>query len=193
MTKTFTPLASALALATALAASSAHADATSFDGFYGGLAISSVGLDPNFSASSVSNAVGYELFAGYNHALNSDWVLGGELSFGASGSHNVSGSATVVDLENMVTISARAGYVFDNTMIYGRAGYQTGDLSISTSPTTPDLDGVVFGLGVEHMFTDNISGRFEVSHSVLDLSGGGVPAGAELERTALSIGVAFHF
>lgn len=193
MTKTFTPLASAIALAAALAASSAHADATSFDGFYGGLAISSVGLDPNFSASSISNEVGYELFAGYNHALNSNWVVGGELSYGASGGHNVSGGATIVDLENMMTISARAGYVFDNTMIYGRVGYQTGDLAISTSAVTPDLDGAVFGLGVEHMFTDTMSGRIELSHSVLDLSGTGVPAGAELDRTALSIGVAFHF
>jgi outer membrane immunogenic protein len=193
MTKTFTPLASAIALAAALAASSAHADATSFEGFYGGLSISSVGISPNWTAADIQNSVGYELFGGYNHALNSNWVVGGELSFGASGTHDVSGSATTVDLENMVTISARAGYVFDNTMIYGRLGYQIGEFSISTNPVTPDLEGVIFGLGVEHMFTDTVSGRIELSRSALALSGMGVPPGAEIDRTALSIGIAFHF
>ena len=192
MTKTFTSLSSALALTVALA-SSASADATSFDGFYGGLSLGSVALDPNFSTATVDSAVGYELFFGYNHAINNEWVVGGELSFGTSGEHSVSGSATVVDLENMVTISARAGYVFDNTMIYGRVGYQTGELAISTAPITPDLDGAIFGLGVEHMFTESVSGRVEVTHSVLDLSGGGIPAGSELDRTAVSIGIAFHF
>lgn len=193
MTKTFTPLASALALAAALTASSAHADATSFDGFYGGLAIGSVGFDPNFSAADFDNAIGYELFAGYNHAVNSAWVVGGELSFGASQGHDMSGSPTVVDFEDMITLSARAGYVFDNTMIYGRVGYQTGTLAISTSAVTPDLDGVIFGLGVEHMFTESVSGRIELSRSSLDLSGTGVPLGADLDRTAVSVGVAFHF
>ncbi len=192
MTKKFTPLASAIALSLTLA-TSASADATSFEGFYGGLSIGSVALDPNFTAANIDSAVGYDLFMGYNHALNSDWVVGGELSYGASGDHSVSGSTAIVNLENMMTISARAGYVFDNTMIYGRVGYQTGDLSISTSALTPDLDGAVIGLGVEHMFTDNVSGRLEVTRSVLDLSGTGVPPGTELDRTAVSIGIAFHF
>ncbi len=191
MTKTFTTLSSAIALSLALA-STASADATAFEGFYGGLSLGTVALDPNFSASGVSNALGYEVFAGYNHALNSEWVVGGELSYGASGDHNVSGSPSVVSLENMLTISARAGYVFDNTMIYGRVGYQTGDLAVTTSPADIDLDGAVFGLGLEHMFNENVSGRIEVTHSILDL-GAPAPAGAELDRTAISVGIAFHF
>lgn len=192
MTKPFTPLASALALTIALAGT-AHADATSFAGFYGGISASSVALDPNFSAADIDTDLGFELFAGYNHALSSDWIIGGELGFGSSGGHDVTGGATVVDLENMVTISARAGYVFDNTMIYGRLGYQTGELSVSTSAISPDLDGAIFGLGVEHMFSESVSGRIELTRSVLDLSGSGVPPGADLDRTALSIGIAFHF
>ena len=72
-----------------------------------------------------------------------------ELSFGSSGTHDVTGSAAQIDVDDLLTLSARAGYVFDNTMIYGRVGYQTGELGISTSPVTPDLDGAVFGLGVE--------------------------------------------
>lgn len=191
MTKGLASLTSAIALSVAFA-SSASADALDFDGFYGGLSLGFVELDPNFSASSVDSAFGYDVFLGYNHALNSQWIVGAELSYGASGDHDVSGSATVVNLENMVTLSARAGYVFDQTMVFGRIGYQTGDLSVSTSATTPDLDGAIFGLGVEHMFSESVSGRIELTHSILDLSGG-VPSGFELERTALSIGIAFHF
>lgn len=193
MTKPFTPLASAIALAAALTASCAHADATSFEGFYGGLSIGTVGVDINFAPNNIGNAMSYGLFGGYTHALDSTWVIGGELSVGTSGAHDVSGSASVVTLENMVMISARAGYVFDNTMIYGRVGYQTGELSISNNPLTPDLQGAVFGLGVEHMFTDTVSGRIELSRSVLDVSGPGVVPGAELEHTAISFGVAYHF
>lgn len=192
MTKGLATLTSAIALSFAFA-STASADALDFDGFYGGLSLGFVGLDPNFSASSVDSAVGYDVFVGYNHALNSQWIVGAELSYGASGDHDVSGSATVVNLEDMVTLSARAGYVFDRTMIFGRLGYQTGEMSVSTSALAPDLDGPIFGLGVEHMFSDSVSGRFEVTHSILDLSGSGVPSGFDLERTAVSIGIAFHF
>ncbi|MFV1877279.1 hypothetical protein [Nioella sp.] len=59
MTKTFTPLASAIALAAALAASSAHADAYDFQGFYGGveLGISSLILQsPCRSARAIPSA-----------------------------------------------------------------------------------------------------------------------------------------
>ena len=192
MTKTFTPLASAIALTLAMAPA-AFADSSSFEGIYGGLSVGSVGIDPNFSPSTLSNAPGYELFLGYNHALDSSWIIGGELGFGTSGDHTVSGSGAQVRLEDMVTISARAGYVFDETMIYGRIGYQTGEMSITGTPVTPDLDGYIFGLGVEHNFTDRVAGRFEVSHGILDLSGPGVPPGAEIERTSVSLGIVFRF
>ena len=102
-------------------------------------------------------------------------------------------SVATTSLPAARTVSARAGYVTGNTMIYGRLGYQSGDMAINFAPGTPELEGHVFGLGVEHMFAQNFSGRIEVTQSVWDVDGGGAPPGTELESTRVSIGVAYHF
>lgn len=191
MTKTFASLSSALVLSLAMTPA-AFADASAFEGFYGGLSVGTVSPDLT-STPSIDSAFGYSLFAGYNHAIDSNWVIGGELSYGMSGDHGVSGAVTEVTLDDMVTLSGRIGYTFGNTMVYGRLGYQTGDLNATTLPFALDLDGVTYGIGLEHMFTDTLSGRIEVSRSVLDVSGPLVPPGIELDTTSISIGVAFHF
>lgn len=193
MTKTFTSLSSAAAalLLGLASAPAAFADAAMFNGFYGGLSLGSVSPDANFIPNTIDSAFGYSLFAGYNHALSNDWVVGGELSYGASGAHGISGSAVTLDFENALTISARAGYVINRTMIYGRVGYQTVDVQPSTLATSIGAEGATFGLGVEHMFTENLSGRIEFSHSILDLDSG--PPGAEFDTNTVSIGIAMHF
>jgi len=194
MTKSFTTFSSAIALSMALAATAAHADATSFDGFYGGFSLGIVDSDVNQIPSGIDTALSGDVFVGYNHALNTEWVVGAEISYGMSSGHDASALPPLsFDLENALTLSGRVGYVFDNTMIYGRVGFQTADFVGNFAPVTFDAEGVVFGLGIEHMFSDNVSGRFEISHSNLDVTGLGVPPGTELEATRFSIGVAYHF
>ena len=192
MPRTFKTLFCAAALTTAMAPA-AFADAAAFQGFYGGFSMGVTMPDINAIPVDLDTGIGGDVFVGYNHALGADWVIGGELGYGMSGGHNVPGLGVAINMENILTVSARAGYVFGDTMLYGRVGYQTADLDTNLAPTTFDADGYMFGLGVEHMFSENISGRFEVSQSRMDITGAGVPPGAELDATRVSIGVAFHF
>lgn len=192
MTRNFKTLLSALALSTTMAPA-AFADAAAFQGFYGGFSMGITSADISAIPISPDSALSGNIFVGYNHALSPDWVIGGELSYGMSSGHSFSGSPIAFDLDSILTISARAGYVFGDTMIYGRVGYQTLSLDANFSSVTFDADGYVLGLGVEHMFAENISGRIEVSRSYLDVTGLGVPPGTDLDATRISIGVAFHF
>jgi len=183
----------AAALVFAAMAPAAFADATAFEGFYGGFSMGVTDPDINAIPTDIDTGLSGDVFAGYNFAVSPNWVLGGELSYGMSGGHQVTGAPASFDLENILTVSGRAGYVFGNTMVYGRAGYQTASLASNFAPVSFDADGYVLGLGVEQMFAENISGRIEVSRSYLDVTGPGVPPGTELDATRISVGVALHF
>lgn len=184
---------SAAALLSAAMTPAAFADASAFEGFYGGFSMGVTAVDINAVPAGIDAGLSGDVFAGYNFALGPDWVIGGELSYGMSGGHQVSGAGASFDLDSILTLSARAGYVTGNTMIYGRAGYQTASLNASFSPVSFDADGWVLGLGLEQMLAENISGRIEVSRGFLDVTGPGVPPGTELDATRISVGVALHF
>jgi outer membrane immunogenic protein len=192
MSPTIKTLACAALISTAMAPA-AFADATAFEGFYGGFSMGVTAPDINAIPASIDAALSGDVFVGYNFAAGPNWVIGGELSYGMSGGHQVTGIPASFNLENILTISGRAGYVFGDTMVYGRAGYQTATLDTNFSPVSFDADGYVLGLGLEQMFSENISGRVEISQSYLDVSGPGVPAGTELDATRISVGVALHF
>lgn len=185
-----------LAAATALTATLSHGvqaqDALAWQGFHAGLQVSSV--DPDITGSSIDadRAGGYGLFAGYDHALGDNWVVGGELSYGRSGDHTVS-PAVGIALENAITLSARAGYAFGGTLVYGRLGFQQMDVTPTTGAIDWTAEGAVFGLGVEQMLSENISARLEYTRSDLDLSGTGVPAGVGLSNDSVSLGIAYRF
>jgi len=183
----------ATALIFAVTAPAAFADAAAFEGFYGGFSMGVTDPDINAVPTDFDAGLSGDVFVGYNFAASPNWVIGGELSYGMSGGHQASGIPVSFDLDNVLTLSGRAGYVFGNTMIYGRAGYQSASLSTSFAPVDFDADGYVLGLGLEQMFSENISGRIELSQSYLDVSGPGVPPGTELDATRISVGVALHF
>lgn len=173
-------------------APAAFADASDFQGLYAGFSVGAVNPDIPFAPADPGVAPGYAIFGGYNHAFDANWVAGGELSFGMSGDHDVTPGVTVAQ-EKALTVSARGGYVFDKTMIYGRLGYQTSDVRVNAFPVDWSADGFVYGIGVEHKFSQNMSARFEYTHADLDLSGAGVPAGTSYDTDTFSAGVAFHF
>jgi outer membrane immunogenic protein len=192
MSPTLKTLACA-SLITAAMTPAAFADATAFEGFYGGFSMGVTTPDINAIPLDFDAGLSGDVFVGYNFAAGPNWIIGGELSYGMSGGHQASGGPVSFDLESILTISGRAGYVFGDTMVYGRVGYQTATMSSNFAPTDFDADGYVLGLGIEQMLAENISGRIEVSRSYLDVTGLGVPPGTELDTTRISVGVALHF
>ena len=187
------PRTLAAALIAGATATSAHADAALWQGFYGGLSVGAV--NPTVPAATVDPEIapGYAIFAGYNHALGPNWVLGGELSYGMSGTHSMAPSPTTITMENALTASIRGGYAFGNSLVYARLGYQTTDVEVSTSIGDFEAEGMVYGLGFEQMLAENLSARIEYTHADMDLRRIGFPNTTNFDTDTISVGIAFHF
>jgi outer membrane immunogenic protein len=115
---------------------------------------------------------------GINYAGFGDWVLLGiEGDFDWSGASGTAACAVLgtpmlanatctTRIDWLATFRLRAGYTWSHFLFYGTAGGATGDYRLSsTNPTsthnpTPPL-GWAAGAGVEYLFNDAISAKFE--------------------------------
>ncbi len=178
-----------LTLTAALAGSAgAQSAADLWHGAYGGLSFhyvnpnSDTPVDPD-----QGTAVG--LFAGYNHALDNNWVVGGEIAFTGRSEHAVPGDT--FGIENTISARLRAGYAFDNVLVYGLVGYSSSNGNLSSLPIDLVMDGPVFGIGGEMMLSENVSARLEYTRGDLTLQAPGGDIGVTTDN--ISLGVAFHF
>jgi outer membrane immunogenic protein len=114
------------------------------------------------------NAITGALFFGYNfqsgpwsYGLKGDWSFGGgEITKTAPTLGVVSGTHG-----SLASIRARAGYAWNNLLIYGTSGVAFLDREIKASSGGSESDvktGVVVGLGAEYLFTDVWTGRAEL-------------------------------
>jgi outer membrane immunogenic protein len=87
-----------------------------------------------------------------------DWALGGEIA-----SNKVGTVSTYLKAKNMGTFRGRAGWAFDDTLIYGTAGMALAEMEFGgSSGTAADSEskwtkGVVLGAGMEHALSDDVS------------------------------------
>ena len=181
--------------AASLSATSAHAqDAAQWQGFYAGAGLNVISLELDGLALPIDlgTETGFGIFAGYNHAIGSNFVVGAELgyNFETSFASLIIPSMTV---DNSSTLRGRAGYATGNVLGYVSLGYVTADATILGLPGAVNADGVIYGLGLEAMMTDTVSARIEFTQSDLDVSGTGVPPGLTIDAAIVSLGVAFHF
>lgn len=124
---------------------------------------------------------------GYNHQWT-NWLFGIEVSgsgldFDDTASNPFVGGAeefVSTEIEWLATAAARLGWAWQNSLLYVKGGYATGDvnalyvdpgagndaaaLSYSTSETH---GGWVAGAGIEHQIGDNVS--FGVEYNYIDL------------------------
>lgn len=190
MTRKITTIAAAAVAATLSTAAIAQ-DADQWQGFYGGLKFSAHDHDTTPGALPLDQAYNAGIFAGYNHAIAPNMVIGGELGYDGKARAEI---APGLDLEvdKTVTLRGRAGYAIGNSMIYGSLGYAWSDYGFSAGGTTGSADGVTYGAGIETLVTDNITARFEYTRSSRDLSGGPL-AGQDMDINSFSVGVAYKF
>jgi outer membrane immunogenic protein len=140
---------SALILA---AAGPALADPGSVDwtGFYVGADLATGSFDissPTGSGSGDISALG--LLAGYNYDMG-DWLIGGELGYDM-GDLSANGLLTSNDADT-TRLLGRAGYQFNQALIYGTLGWS--NIAISSGGGGGDADGMNYGIGVDYMLTD---------------------------------------
>jgi outer membrane immunogenic protein len=102
-------------------------------------------------------------FAGYNHQLDNNIVLGLEGDFSYN-FNKATKSDTDFGTDWQGSIRARAGYAFDNAMVYGAAGWTVTRGYIdppAADKSHKSFNGYTLGLGVDYKFTDSIFARAE--------------------------------
>ena len=148
--------------------------------------------------------------AGYNWQFNTNWVVGLETDFAASGieaKHEESStdgfynSSVEAKVDWFGTIRGRLGYAWDNVLFYGTGGAAYGKVKISGSYNEDDFNtgfsnsdtnwGWTAGAGVEYGITKNITLKAEYLY--VDLGSVSSDAGAFFEGDGeFKSDVAFH-
>jgi outer membrane immunogenic protein len=181
----------ALAAAPAMAQSSADAP---FNGPYVGV---QAGLNHDIAINSDKDSFVGGVFAGYDHEVAPNIVLGAEggFSLGASDRIGASGpNAATLDPDYSFDVSARAGYVVGgNTLLYVRGGYANTRASFGRTVNGArfsdknSYDGWFVGGGAERKLLDNVSARIEYRFADYDANG------YDFKRHQALVGVAYRF
>jgi opacity protein-like surface antigen len=194
-----------LALGLATLSMGAFASNSTFEGPYVGASVNKVDLSADVRSNAASidfSNEGRNLGLGFNlgyGVLNNNFYCAVEAGI-RSGSGEAEGeySGVVVKIEGEQSwdVSLLPGFkVNDSTLIYGRIGMgsMSGKAVIpgTTYSSTEDLDTMIWGLGLQALYSEALSGRLEVSKTSFDKK-------FESERwvgeaTALSIGIQYGF
>ena len=122
----------------------------------------------------------YRGFVGFDFPVSENFVVGGELGLSNGGAdirHSVdSGASLEVDQGMAYDISARAGYVFaDSMLVYGRAGYintSFDTVTVSAADVRSSNDeregALLLGAGAEWAVSDSFSIRGEYRRANFD-------------------------
>lgn len=114
--------------------------------------------------------------AGYNYqmdnfvaGLEGTWEFGGKV-----GANNEVNQMTKLEFNHIATLRARAGMAFDDTLVYALGGaafvnstFSTSDFPTGSGNSAEDkkwTTGFVVGGGIQHAFTDRLSGRLEYAY-----------------------------
>lgn len=190
----------ATALGATVAASGAIAqDASQWTGFYAGFATNII--SPEFDNSPISTPLqegtGFGAYGGYNYAFGSNFVVGAEVGIsGPVAFQTVLGSPDF-EIDTMINARVRGGYAIGNALVYGSLGYQSVNYGASAGiSTSGSADGVVYGIGLEVLLTDDVSVRLDYTSTHMNPESGtliGAGGGDQIDANAVGLGVALHF
>jgi outer membrane immunogenic protein len=133
----------------------------------GGLGVSPIEHSPSGFVG--GGQVGYNLQTG-------PWVVGIEVTYTGSdvseSARSPSGSGAIYtsDVDWMATVVGRLGYAWDRWLTYAKAGYATGEVTVSGVNAgnrfsfSENRDGWTVGVGVEYMISRNVSFGLEYNH-----------------------------
>ena len=106
---------------------------------------------------------------GYNYDMG-NFVVGGEVEATHLGDTKVHVPDGSLRERWRVAAKAKAGVKMDETLLYGTAGLSVTSLRDGNGVTGPDgmKEGYLLGAGVEHKFTQQISGKVEYNYVATD-------------------------
>ncbi|MCW5696002.1 MAG: porin family protein [Bauldia sp.] len=134
---------------------------------FGAVAGTEGGVTDSWSA----NGLNVGITAGMNWSQFSPLFLGLQLEVGwtffAAGSSTALATATATSLTMYGSFRVRAGYLFNDWLVYATAGpawqrVTASGVGITASPHTQVHPGFAFGAGVERPINDTMIARFEV-------------------------------
>jgi outer membrane immunogenic protein len=138
------------------------------------------------------SGIGYAggALVGWNYQIDS-FVLGieGDWAFGGTVATNDEFQVdTDLSFNNIATLRARAGFALDNSLLFFTAGLAAVDMEFGAviSGNASDSEwvyGWTAGGGLEHAFSDNLSGRIEYLYVGLDDADFSLTAGNTLDAT----------
>lgn len=177
-----------------VALSAAPAMAQSFQGPYVGV---QAGLNHDIAINDKKDAFIGGVFAGYDHEVAPNIVLGVEGGFSIAASDRLGPKGTdaaTIDPNYSFDLSARAGYVVgEKNLVYVRGGYANTRADVSrtlanvTTTGKQTFDGWFAGGGVERKITDNVSARLEYRFNDFDANN------SKYQRHQALVGVAYRF
>jgi outer membrane immunogenic protein len=123
------------------------------------------------------SGIGYAggILGGWNYQMDSfvmgiegDWAFGGTVA-----TNDEPGIDTDLSFNNIATLRARAGFALDNTLLYFTGGLAAVDMEFGAVMSSTESDsawvyGWTVGGGLEHAFSDRLSGRLEYLYVGLD-------------------------
>ena len=145
--------------------------AYNWTGFYAGASLGGEWLHDKMSVVGASKTVNPAsvfggLQAGYNFQT-SPWVIGAETDIGYAHPTKTVGGLIGGHVEEnwQGTVRARAGYAFDNVLLYGTGGFAWGNFKVRDDVAglskTTTRGGWTLGAGAEYAVTKNISVKGE--------------------------------
>lgn len=145
------------------------------------------------------------LHAGYNYQFDNPFVVGveGDIEYtGIDGSHHI----LLPDFDDSLNVRTnwqgsarlRAGYAIEKTLIYATGGVAFAGAEVKSGGWSDKNThtGWTVGAGVEHAFTPNWIGRFEVRYSDFNKKTYDTPFGdvkLDFNQTAATVGVSYKF
>ncbi|MCL7999850.1 porin family protein [Brucella sp. 21LCYQ03] len=145
------------------------------------------------------------IHAGYNYQFANPFVIGieGDINYSdINGSHHllVPGYDDSLSLKTNWQGSARlrAGYAIDKTLIYATGGLAFAGAELKTGGISDKNThvGWTAGAGIEHAFTPNWIGRFEVRYSDFNKKTYDTPLGdmkLDFNQTTATVGISYKF
>ncbi|MDO6727438.1 outer membrane beta-barrel protein [Cognatishimia sp. 1_MG-2023] len=127
-------------------------------------------------------------FVGYDHQFQ-NFVLGLELQ-AVAGENPVQGNPTRLQ-SDLQSLRARLGYATGKTLFYGSFGLARSQFDDAGSMV--DMEGNVYGLGVEYLITDNTFIGLSVDHYTLSGENIFSASSVESEQTVIQLRVGFTF
>ncbi len=144
---------------------------SAFEGFNGGVTVSSVGATTELSGSGLSLNVGQQTIVptidiGYTYDVSKEFVVGVSATYDLvdtkAGSASVSTTSLTLKGTDHYSINIKPGYVMGNTMLYGLLGYNSLKASASSGAYSLNFNGYGVGAGVAVMIDKNFYVKAEV-------------------------------